>query len=78
VPATAAEITPAVALRRPARDPIVMFGAVSVPFDAIEVVAVPPIASVFAERAVEEAPPVKVRSVVVALPGNGYANVETR
>ena len=72
MPATAAETAPAVALRRPPSEPMVSVGAVSAPLAAIEVVAEPPTASVFAEKFVVEAPPVRVRSVVVALLGNGY------
>ena len=44
---------------------------VRAPFVAIDVVPVAPNAAEFDERAVEEAPPLKARSVVVALLGNG-------
>jgi hypothetical protein len=76
--ATAAEITPAVALRRPARDPIVMFGAVRRPAELIDVVPVCPKNAVLDESTVEDAPPLSASKVVVAFPMNGYAKVETR
>ena len=63
-----AETTPFTAWRFPFRDPIV-----SVPFEEIDVVPVPPNAAVFAEIAVVDAPPLKLRSVEVALPGKRYA-----
>ena len=50
---------------------------VSAPVEEIDVVAVPPTASVFAERLVVDAPPAsvvrpeKVNAEVVALDGNG-------
>lgn len=56
------DTTPAVALRNPVSVPIVMFGAVSVPFDAIEVVPVTPKNAVLDERTVDEAPPPRVVS----------------
>ena len=61
-----------VALRSPESD-----WMVSAPLAAIEVVAVPPTARVFAEKLVVDAPPEsvvspeKVNAVVVALLGNG-------
>ena len=48
---------------------------VRAPVEEIEVVPVCPTARVFAENAVVDAPPPRVRSVVVALLGNGYAMV---
>ena len=46
--------------------------SVSAPVEEIDVVAVAPTASVLAEKLVVEAPPPKLRSVVVALLGNAY------
>ena len=49
---------------------MVRVGVVSAPVDDIDVVPVPPTASVFAEKLVVDAPPESVRSVDVAFPGN--------
>ena len=44
---------------------------VSAPVEEMDVVPVPPTASVFAEKFVVDAPPERVSKVVVALFGNG-------
>ena len=71
MPAVAVETTPLVALSKPLSD-----WMVSAPVADIEVVPVPPTASVFAERLVVDAPPLsvvrplKVSAVEGALLGN--------
>jgi len=50
--------------------PMLSVGVVSVPSAAIDVVAFPPTASVFAEKSVVDAPPRNDSRVVVASPGN--------